>query len=90
MSSDIYREPLTKREKQVASLVTAGLADEEIADELGISVKTAKKDISTIFTKLDAAKHLLEAIEEAVAAAWDAGWGERDIDAAVRRGRAGK
>jgi hypothetical protein len=43
-----------------------------------------------IFTKLDAAKRLLEAIEEAVAAAWDAGWGERDIDAAVRRGRAGK
>jgi DNA-binding NarL/FixJ family response regulator len=47
MSSDIYREPLTKREKHVASLVTAGLADKQIADELGISVKTAKNDIST-------------------------------------------
>jgi DNA-binding NarL/FixJ family response regulator len=90
MPPEIYREPLSPREKQVAVLLTAGLDDKEIALELGIGVDTAKNDISIIFTKLEAAQRLLEAIEESVAAAWDAGWGEDDIDTAMRRGRGGK
>ena len=90
MASEIYREPLTVREQRVAVLVTAGLDAKEIADELGISMSTAKKDISAIFTKLVEARRLLEAIENAVRAAWHAGWGKDDIDGAVTRGRAGK
>ena len=90
MASEIYREPLTVREQRVAVLVTIGLDVKEIADELGISMKRAKKHVTNIFTKLVAAQHPLEAIEDAVRAAWDAGWGKDDIDRAVRRGRAGK
>jgi DNA-binding NarL/FixJ family response regulator len=77
MTPEIYREPLTVREQRVAVLVTAGLDAKEIAHELGISMSTAKKDISAIFTKLVAAQHLLEAIEDAVRAAWDARLGQR-------------
>jgi DNA-binding NarL/FixJ family response regulator len=90
MTPEIYREPLSKREKRVASLVTAGLSPKQIARHLGISVKRAKKHVTNVFTKLLAAQHLLEAIENAVRSAWDAGWGKDDIDRAVRRGRAGK
>ena len=90
MASEIYCEPLTVREQRVAVLVTAGLDAKEIAHELGISMSTAKKDISAIFTKLVEARRLLEAIENAVRAAWDAGWGKDDIDGAVTRGRAVK
>ena len=90
MTPEIYREPLTVREQRVAVLVTAGLDAKEIAHELGISMSTAKKDISAIFTKLVGVQRLLEAIEIAVRAAWDAGWGKEDIDGAVTRGRAGK
>jgi DNA-binding NarL/FixJ family response regulator len=90
MPHEIYREPLTDREKDVARLVTSGFDDDRVAHELGISVETVQNDTSAIFTKLDAAKRLLEAIENAVAAAWDAGWGEDDIDTAVRRGRGEK
>jgi DNA-binding NarL/FixJ family response regulator len=90
MPPEIYREPLTEREKDVARLVTSGFDDDRIAHELGISVETVENDTATIFTKLDAAKRLLEAIEDAVRAAWDAGWGKADINRAVRRGRRGK
>jgi DNA-binding NarL/FixJ family response regulator len=90
MTPEIYREPLSKREKRVASLVTAGLDHKEIANELDISVSTAKDHISAIFTKLVSAQCLLDAIENAVREAWNAGWGKGDIDRAVRRGRRAK
>ena len=81
---------MSKREKRVASLVTAGLSPKQIARHLGISVKRTKKHVTKVFTKLLAAQHLLEAIENAVRAAWEAGWGKDDIDRAVRRGRGAK
>jgi DNA-binding NarL/FixJ family response regulator len=90
MASEIYREPLSEREKQVAVLVRDGLDAKEIAHELGISMSTAKKHVTAIFTKLVGSQRLLEAIEIAVRAAWNAGWGKDDIDGAVTRGRAGK
>ena len=74
MPPEIYREPL---EKRVASLVTAGLSPKQIARHLGIRVKRAKKHVTKVFTKLLAAQHLLEAIEDAVRAAWDARLGQR-------------
>ena len=43
---------LTPREKEVATLAALGLTNEEIAKELGISVKTAKAHLSLVFQKL--------------------------------------
>jgi NarL family two-component system response regulator LiaR len=43
---------LTPREKEVATLAALGLTNEEIAQELGISVKTVKAHLSLIFQKL--------------------------------------
>lgn len=43
---------LTQREKEVAALAAIGLSNEEIAKELGISVKTVKAHLSLVFQKL--------------------------------------
>jgi DNA-binding CsgD family transcriptional regulator len=43
---------LTPREKEVATLAALGLTNEEIAKELGISVKTVKAHLSLVFQKL--------------------------------------
>lgn len=43
---------LTPREKEVATLAALGLTNEEIAQELGISVKTVKAHLSLVFQKL--------------------------------------
>ena len=43
---------LTPREKEVAALAALGLSNEEIAKELGISVKTVKAHLSLVFQKL--------------------------------------
>ncbi len=44
---------LSKRERQIADLVLAGKSNDEIKDELFISIFTVKKHISNIFMKLD-------------------------------------
>jgi len=43
---------LTAREQAVAGLVTRGLTNREIADELVISVKTVERHLGTVFVKL--------------------------------------
>jgi DNA-binding NarL/FixJ family response regulator len=45
---------LTDRERQVLTLVGAGLSNDEIAQRLVISPLTAKTHVSRLFTKLDA------------------------------------
>ena len=45
---------LTEREREVLSLVAAGLSNEEIAGQLFVSPLTAKTHVSRIMTKLDA------------------------------------
>lgn len=45
---------LTDREREVMTLVAAGLTNDEIADELVISPATAKTHVSRAMTKLDA------------------------------------
>lgn len=44
-------EPLSKREKEVAHLVTEGLSNKEIADALHVSVRTVKAHLTSIFAK---------------------------------------
>jgi len=45
-------EPLSDREKQVLQLVAEGLTNQEIADQLVISLSTVKKHINNIYGKL--------------------------------------
>lgn len=47
-------EPLTKRERQVLSLVAQGKPNKEIARELHISIKTVETHMSHILGKLEA------------------------------------
>lgn len=44
---------LSKREREIANLILAGKSNEEIKNELYISIFTVKKHISNIFMKLD-------------------------------------
>jgi len=50
--SDTDSIPLTERENQVLQLLARGLANKQIALELGISEHTVKFHISSIYTKL--------------------------------------
>ncbi len=51
--SDLY-ESLTDREKQVLKLVAEGKSNKEVAETLGISVKTAMSHRERVMEKLDA------------------------------------
>ena len=44
--------PLTSREQQVAELVARGLKDAEVADRLGIALRTVHAHLRSVFTKL--------------------------------------
>ncbi|MBP0725878.1 response regulator transcription factor [Bacillus sp. RG28] len=46
-------DDLTSREKEVLHLMTEGKANQEIADELFLSLKTVKTHVSNILTKLE-------------------------------------
>ena len=43
---------LTKRERQVAAVVAQGLTNQEIADELVVSLKTVEAHVTRILSKL--------------------------------------
>ena len=57
-------DPLTKRELEVIELISKGLKNKEIANELYISVGTVKTHIIKIYSKLDA-RNRTEAIIKA-------------------------
>jgi DNA-binding NarL/FixJ family response regulator len=59
-------EPLTKKELEVLSLMTAGLSNKEIAESLGVTEATIKTHASTIFSKLgvrDRVRAVLKGLE---------------------------
>ena len=61
--------PLTERESEVLSLLSMGLANKQIAVELGISEHTVKFHVSSIYTKLNVTNRT-----EAVRAGLRGGW----------------
>jgi two-component system nitrate/nitrite response regulator NarL len=50
------QERLTRRELQIASLVTSGLSNKEIARQLHIEVSTVKNHVHNVFEKLHVAR----------------------------------
>src|SRR5262249_3150368 len=57
---------LTERESEVLTLVARGLSNDEIADQLHLSVETAKTHVKTVYTKLgtrDRAQAVIAAYE---------------------------
>ena len=65
----VERGPLTERELEVLGLLAQGLANKQIAAELGISEHTVKFHVSSICTKLDVTNRT-----EAVRAGLRGGW----------------
>ncbi len=52
-------EPLSTRELEVLRLITAGLSNQEIADDLVVGVSTVKKHINNIYGKLEVGSRIL-------------------------------
>ena len=53
--NDQLIEQMTEREMEVMNLLAAGKSNQEIADELFITVRTVKKHTSNIYGKLNVA-----------------------------------
>lgn len=51
-AADVYREPLTDREREVLRLVAMGYTNQEIADEMAVSTKTVETHKARIMGKL--------------------------------------
>ena len=49
----ILHEDLTKRENEILMLISEGKSNQEIADELFITLKTVKTHVSNILAKLE-------------------------------------
>ncbi len=63
------RGPLTEREAEVLGWLAKGLANKQIAAELGISEHTVKFHISSIYTKLNATNRT-QAVREGLRNGW--------------------
>ena len=68
-SEPIERGPLTERELEVLGLLSRGLANKQIAVELGISEHTVKFHVSSIYTKL-AVTNRTEAVRAGLRGGW--------------------
>jgi DNA-binding NarL/FixJ family response regulator len=65
----LERGPLTERELEVLGLLSQGLANKQIALELGISEHTVKFHVSSIYTKLHVTNRT-EAVREGLRGGW--------------------
>lgn len=61
--------PLTEREVQVLGLLSTGLANKQVAAQLGISEHTVKFHVSSIYTKLNVGNRA-EAVREGLRGGW--------------------
>ncbi len=68
-SEPLARGPLTERESEVLGLLSKGLANKQIALELGISEHTVKFHVSSIYTKLNVTNRT-EAVREGLRGGW--------------------
>lgn len=68
-SEPLERGPLTDRELEVLALLARGLANKQIAVELGISEHTVKFHVSSIYTKLNVTNRT-EAVREGLRGGW--------------------
>jgi DNA-binding NarL/FixJ family response regulator len=68
---------LTPREHEILELLANGLNNQAIADELGLSLKTVRNNVSAIFTKLRVADRA-----QAMLKARESGLGQRAADSA--------
>jgi DNA-binding NarL/FixJ family response regulator len=57
------RPALTKREREILSLIVEGSDNKEIAAELVISPETVKTHVSTVLEKLDAGNRVEAAVK---------------------------
>jgi len=55
-------DSLTKREHEVLKLVAQGMFNKEIGEQMGISERTVKNHISSIFKKIDVADRTQAAV----------------------------
>jgi len=62
--SGAWLSVLSPRQREVALLVTRGLANKEIARELGLSQGTVKLHVHSIFLKLAAQKLLISGVRK--------------------------
>ncbi len=67
--SSANRGPLTEREAEVLGWLAKGLANKQIALELGISEHTVKFHVSSIYTKLNATNRT-QAVREGLRNGW--------------------
>lgn len=63
------RSPLSERESEVLGLLSTGLANKQIAMELGISEHTVKFHVSSIYQKLNVTNRT-EAVREGLRGGW--------------------
>jgi DNA-binding NarL/FixJ family response regulator len=59
----IEKSPLTKREHEVLVCVTAGMTNQEVGHNLGISEKTVEKHLGAIFDKLNVSSRVEAAVQ---------------------------
>ena len=55
-ASNLQKLGISKREYEVLELISGGLSNQEIADELFVSTSTVKTHVSNILAKLDASR----------------------------------
>ncbi|MDY7096292.1 MAG: response regulator transcription factor, partial [Acidobacteriota bacterium] len=63
-----WHDPLTPKETEVVRLLAQGQGAAEVAEELGISVRTVRNHLGNVYSKLD-----LHSQPEVVAWAWRSG-----------------
>jgi DNA-binding CsgD family transcriptional regulator len=51
-----YGQPLTERQREVVGLIAAGFSNDEVAERLGISARTAKAHADAVRAKLGATR----------------------------------